>query len=204
VPDLVTRALTADTWPDFARLVEAHGGVWGGCWCMAFHPPRGNPPYTADDNRLAKEQRVRAGTAHAALVYDGDDCVGWCQFGPPEELPRIKHRRAYDAAAPTPPDWRVTCFFAAKSHRRSGVATAALRGALEEIGRLGGGTVESYPEDATGRKVSGSFLYNATLAVFESQGFERVRQLGKHHWVVRTAVASTAGQAADADSPHRR
>jgi hypothetical protein len=101
VPDLVTRALTADTWPDFARLVEAHGGVWGGCWCMAFHPPRGNPPYTADDNRLAKEQRVRAGTAHAALVYDGDDCVGWCQFGPPEELPRIKHRRAYDAAAPT-------------------------------------------------------------------------------------------------------
>jgi hypothetical protein len=22
-------------------------------------------------------------------------CVGWCQFGAPGELPRIKHRRAY-------------------------------------------------------------------------------------------------------------
>ncbi len=133
--------------------------------------------------------------AHAALVYDGDDCVGWCQFGSPEELPRIKHRRAYDAGAPTPPDWRITCFFAAKTHRRSGVATSALRGALEQIGRLGGGTVESYPEDATGRKVSGSFLYNATLAVFESQGFKRIRQLGKHHWVVRTVVPRSTGNA---------
>lgn len=159
---------------------------------MAFHPPRGNPPYSADDNRLAKEQRVRTGTAHAALVYDGDDCVGWCQFGSPDELPRIKHRRAYDAAGPTPPDWRITCFFSAKTHRRSGVATTALRGALKEIGRLGGGTVESYPEDGTGRRVSASFLHNATLAVFEGQGFERVRQLGKHHWVVRAVVAPTS------------
>jgi GNAT superfamily N-acetyltransferase len=156
---------------------------------MAFHPPRGNPPYTAEDNRLAKEQRVHAGTAHAALVYDGDDCVGWCQFGSPEELPRIKHRRAYDAGTTGPPDWRITCFFAAKTHRRSGVASTALHGALEEIARLGGGTVESYPEDAAGRKVSGSFLYNSTLAVFEAQGFERVRQLGKHHWVVKRLVA---------------
>jgi GNAT superfamily N-acetyltransferase len=155
---------------------------------MAFHPPRGNPPYSAEDNRLVKEQRVRARTAHAVLVYDGDDCVGWCQFGSAEELPRIKHRRAYDSVATAAPDWRITCFFAAKTHRRSGVASAALRGALQEIARLGGGTVESYPEDTTGRKVSGSFLYNATLAVFESQGFARVRQLGKHHWVVSRVV----------------
>lgn len=154
----------------------------------AFHPPRGNPPHSAEDNRQAKEQRVRAGTAHAALVYDGDRCVGWCQFGPPEELPRIKHRRAYAAAAPTPPDWRITCFFAAKTARRSGVATAGLHGALVEVARLGGGTVESYPEDADGRKVSGSFSYNATLSTFERQGFERVRQSGTHHWVVRKVV----------------
>ena len=31
------RALGAATWPDFARLVERHNGVWGGCWCMGFH-----------------------------------------------------------------------------------------------------------------------------------------------------------------------
>jgi hypothetical protein len=32
------RPLDGTTWPDFARLVERHNGVWGGCWCMAFHP----------------------------------------------------------------------------------------------------------------------------------------------------------------------
>ena len=27
-----TRPLSADTWDDFAKLVEANNGVWGGCW----------------------------------------------------------------------------------------------------------------------------------------------------------------------------
>ena len=48
--------------------------------------------------------------------------------------------------------------------------------------------MESYPEDTAGRKVSGSFLYNATVALFERHGFERVRQIGKHHWVVSRFV----------------
>jgi len=78
--------------------------------------------------------------------------------------------------------------FAGRAHRGQGVADAALAGALEEIARLGGGRVESYPEDIAGRKVSGSFLYNATLALFERHGFERVRQIGKHHWVVSRLV----------------
>ena len=87
------------------------------------------------------------------------------------------------------PDWRITCFFVANKQRRRGVADAALHGALAEIERLGGGTVESYPEDAAGRKVSGSFLHNCTLQMFERHGFERDRQIGKHRWVVRRTVA---------------
>ncbi|HSM45585.1 MAG TPA: GNAT family N-acetyltransferase, partial [Acidimicrobiia bacterium] len=30
--------LRPDTWDAFARLVERHNGVWGGCWCLWFHP----------------------------------------------------------------------------------------------------------------------------------------------------------------------
>jgi ribosomal protein S18 acetylase RimI-like enzyme len=131
---------------------------------------------------------VGLGRAHAALVYDGTQCVGWCQFGPPGELPRIKHQKAYREGLEQLPDWRITCFFVGRTHRGRGVADAALAGALEEIGRLGGGMVESYPEDAAGRKVSGSFLYNATVALFERHGFQRMRRIGKHHWVVRRFV----------------
>jgi len=41
-----------------------------------------------------KERLVREGKAHAALVFDGDAAVAWCQNGSPEELPRIAHRKA--------------------------------------------------------------------------------------------------------------
>jgi GNAT superfamily N-acetyltransferase len=188
VTGLTSKPLNPATWPDFADLVERSNGVWGGCWCMGFHPEGVGRDTTPEQNRAAKERRVLAGSTHAALVYDGSTCVGWCQFGSPEELPRIKSRRAYEAEATTPPTWRITCFFVDRGHRGQGVAAAALAGALEEIARLGGGTVESFPEDVEGRKVSGSFLHNATLALFESQGFERTRRIGKNRWVVTRLV----------------
>jgi GNAT superfamily N-acetyltransferase len=182
------KPLDETTWPDFARLVEKHNGVWGGCWCMAFHPEGVGRGRTAAQNRSDKERRVREGRAHAALVYDGSTVVGWCQFGPPDELPRVKNRRAYLEGLTDLPDWRITCFFIDRDYRGKGVAAAALEGTLHEIARLGGGTVESYPEDAAGRSVSSSFLHNGTLAMFERQGFRRDRRLGKNHWVVTKVV----------------
>jgi len=79
--------------------------------------------------------------------------------------------------------------FAQLASDHHGVADAGLDGALAEIARLGGGRVESYPEDTAGRKVSGSFLNNATVAMFERHGFTRERRLGKNHWVVSREIA---------------
>ena len=189
MPPFTIKPLSESTWPDFAALVERHNGVWGGCWCLEFHP---EGKERSVHRREKKELRVRQGTAHAALVYDDATCVGWCQFGAPEELPRIKHLRVYAEGAFPPPQWRITCFFVDKAYRGKGVSSAALAGALKEIARLGGGTVESYPEDVTDRKVSASFLYNSRLAMFEHQGFERVRRLGKNHWVVATVIPASA------------
>jgi hypothetical protein len=104
MPRVRVRALDETTWPDFARLVERHNGVWGGCWCMGFHAEGVGRGRTVAQNRSDKECRVREGRAHAALVYDGPECVGWCQFGPTDELPRIKHRRAYEAGVGELPD----------------------------------------------------------------------------------------------------
>jgi len=183
---MITRPLEPGTWDAFAGLVEANNGVWGGCWCMAFHPE--GLERDPDALRAHKLRRVESGDAHAALVFDGDDCLGWCQFGSPAELPRVPNRKAYEAEPGEPPDWRITCFFSGRGARGRGVAATALAGALEQIAALGGGVVEGYPEDAAGRKVSGSFLFHGTLAMFESQGFERVRKIGKHRWVVAKAV----------------
>ena len=178
------RPLDETTWPDFARLVEKHNGVWGGCWCMAFHPEGVGRSKTPEQNRSEKERRVREGCAHAALVYDGATCVGWCQFGSPDELPRIKRKRAYLETLTELPDWRITCFFVDKAYRGRGAAAGALAGALQQIAGLGGGTVESYPESVDDRSVAGSFLHNGTVSMFERHGFERTRPIGKNHWVV--------------------
>lgn len=179
-----TRPLDASTWPDFAALAKAHHGVWAGCWCLGFHEEGRNGSHTPEQRRALKETRIREGRAHAALVFDASACVGWCQFGSAEELPRIKHQKAYREGLRELPDWRITCFFVGRTHRHRGVADAALAGALEQIAQLGGGIVESYPEDTSDRKVSGSFLNNGTLAMFERHKFTRSRQIGKHRWVV--------------------
>ena len=110
-------------------------------------------PKTALHNRLEKERRVRVRRAHAILVYDGPACVGWCQFGAAAEPPRIKRRRAYSEGLTVLPDWRITCFFVPASTGTKGLRLA-LDGALQEIARRGGGTVESYPERVEGRSVS--------------------------------------------------
>ena len=175
-------------WAAFAALVERNNSVWGGCWCMAFHPEEIGRDTTPALNRERKLGRVRAGTAHAALVFDGDECVGWCQFGAPDEVPRIKSRAAYEKGRMTLPEWRIACCYVGKGRR--GVATAALAGALDLIAGLGGGTVEGYAEDAG--SVPAGFLYNGDLSTYEKLGFVRDRMIGKHRWVVTRVVALTS------------
>ena len=187
---LTVRALGPDTWDAFADLAERHHGVWGGCWCTWFHTSHAEKSFTVEGNRALKERLVREGKAHAALVFDGEVAVGWCEFGSCTELPNIHHRKQYDAEADLLPDYRLTCFFVDTRYRRRGVSAVALRGALDLIARAGGGVVEGYPHDTDGRKKSASFLYNGTRTLFEDAGFELVRTKGKTNTVMRRTVAA--------------
>jgi len=185
-----SRPLDASTWPAFAELMERNNGVFGGCWCIGFHPEGSQ---RGIDQRQVKEDLVRAGRSHAAVVLDADGAAqGWCQFGSPEELPNIKHRRMYDKDAPARPDWRITCFYVDPKHRGQGVARVALAGALGEIARAGGGLVEAISEVTAGREAPGRFLFSATVELFEQHGFTRVRQVGKHAWIVSAQVKPRA------------
>ena len=121
---LTSRPLDASTWGAFAELVERNNGVFGGCWCIRFHPECGQQGTSYRD---VKEARVRTGGAHAALV-------------------------------------------------------------LDQIARAGGGLVEAVPEATAGRRAVGRLLFSATLELFEEYGFTRVRQVGKHAWIVSRIV----------------
>lgn len=202
VGDYLIKPLSPDTWEAFAELAERHNGCWnaihgscwaqgGGCWCMRFQQscaPRQSP---GEGNRSRKERLVREGQAHAALVFDGDAVVAWCQYGTPEELPDLHHRREYLATLDHLPDYRLTCLFVDKKRRGNGLAGIAVRGALDLIRQAGGGIVETYPQDTDGEQVSPTVLYNGTRTLFEQEGFRYIRPKGKYNCVMRTEV--TAG-----------
>jgi GNAT superfamily N-acetyltransferase len=141
VSDYTVKPLVPDTWDAFARIAERHNGVFGGCWCTWFHTLHAEKTFEAEGNRALKQRWVNEGRAHAALVFDGDAAVAWCEYGTPAELPNIYHRKEYEANLDRLPDYRITCLFVDKKYRRKGMTAVALRGALDLIAQAGGGMV---------------------------------------------------------------
>ncbi len=195
MPGLTIRALAPETFEDFAALLERNGGMYASCWCTKFHPDCAEKGQSYEGNRALKQRHVAEGTAHAALVYDGGRAVAWAQFGSPEELPSIQHRKEYLAMTEVLPDFRVTCIQVERGLRGQGLASRALRGAVELIAQAGGGLVEGYPHDTGGvRKKNSSFLYNGTRALYEREGFTYDRPKGQVNCVmVREVAPSTSG-----------
>ncbi len=189
--ELTIGALTPETWDAFAALVERHNGIFGGCWCIYFHPDCAERGQGYEGNRALKRTLVEKGEAHAALAFDGDRAVAWCEFGTPEELPNIHHRKDYESRGDPLPDYRLTCLFIDKEYRRRGISPQVLQGALDLIAQAGGGVVEGYPQDLSdGRRVGNSFLYNGTRALYERAGFTYEGPKGKGHTVMRRTVAA--------------
>ena len=188
--DLTIKALAPETFGDFVALVERNKGMFASCWCVHFHPDCAEKGQSAEGNRALKQRLVADGIAHAALVYDGDLAVAWAEYGSPEELPSIHHRKEYVATAERLPDYRVTCILVERGLRGQGLAAIALRGAVELIAQAGGGLVEGYPHDTGGiRKKNSSFLYNGTRTIYEREGFTYDRPKGQGNCVMVREVA---------------
>src|SRR5436190_20283694 len=91
-----TRPLNASTWDAFAELVERNNGVYGGCWCIAFHTEyqRG-----VSYPRTLKEQLVKAGRARRPSLRRRRCGAGLGPVRHPrgtraQALPRVRERPA--------------------------------------------------------------------------------------------------------------
>jgi len=189
VTEFSTKQLSKRTWSDFERLFETHPapGAYP-CWCMHNHrsgvEKRSNPrALWVRRNHREKRALVEQGRSHGILVYSHGEPVGWCQYGPAKELPRIdnhpKYRKLASASDRTP--WRITCFVVHKKYRRRGVAGTALKAALAAIQRQGGGLVEAYPIKCWGAYAE----YRGTVSMFEREGFRIVAPLGERNVLMR-------------------
>lgn len=186
------RELTRSTWPDFQRFFEKPG-EWGVCWCVYY--ARAKPPddggmsleQRAERNRMEKKSSVSHGRAHGILVYDGGEPVGWCQYGPREEIPRVDSMRRYKALGRDVGGkklWRISCFSVARGYRKKGVASRGLEAALASIKRRGGGVVEAYPV----RRKGALATWFGTASMFEKQGFRVVAPFGRSNVLVEKTV----------------
>lgn len=204
-----SKELSLETWPDFNTLFTKGNG-WDFCACMHFHRPRSLPQNfhlrTRAERGLRnlreKRDLVEAGRAHGILVYANGEPVGWCQYGPQEELPRFDHSRNYQGHAPKNLDkiWRISCFVVDKKYRQQGIATAALKAALEAIRKKGGGVVEAFPPipwqklcreriRRCGHAPSfGNASTHGTLSMFKKFGFKVVAPYGLTNVIVRKRV----------------
>ena len=195
-PDYSTKELTKETLPDFERLLETHPAPGAfSCWCMYHKRARpfvvSKEPHSkvkrAARDREQKRELVETGRSHGILVFSKGEPVGWCQYGSREELPRFDRDRSSSKLAPkgeTKKFWRITCFVVDREHRKRGVASAALKAALEAIRSQGGGLVEAYPITRWGAYRE----YLGTVSMFQKVGFKIVAPFGKNNVVMRRKI----------------
>ena len=183
------KELSKKTWPEFEEffLKKRIGDGWW-CWCTYHHQLSGSSveykqlrsrAKIADRNRREKRALVQSGQAHGIILYADGKPVGWCQYGPKDELPRIDHRPRYrrlnleDSSGSRL--WRITCFIVHENHRGRGLAGTALQAALDSIRKKGGGLVEAYPVSKSDQ--GSNYRYCGTVSMFEKAGFKTVAPL---------------------------
>jgi hypothetical protein len=194
-PEFVTKELSKKTWPDFVKLFK-RPGEWGACWCVCYQRPGPIPKsegagltlsQRAERNRRDKKALVDAGRSHGILVYEGKNPVGWCQYGPREEIPRIDAGRKYKKLSldnEGRPLWRISCFSVDRKYRHRGVAKIGLEAAIQSIKAKEGGLIEAYPVKGKGALAT----WFGTVSMFREEGFEFVAPFGKSNVLMRRRI----------------
>ncbi|WP_022882914.1 GNAT family N-acetyltransferase [Gryllotalpicola ginsengisoli] len=179
---------TAPLWPALERLF-GRGGASNGCWCMYWLL---GPEYHRRDralNRQALRASVEQGPPPGLLAFaegadpERDAAIGWLRLTPRAELAWLNAKREF-APVDEQPVWSVSCLYVGSRHRRSGVAGALVRAAVEQAAAGGAPAVEAYPVDAS---VPGATrnAFTGYLTTFLAAGFTEVARRAPARPIVR-------------------
>ena len=193
-PSLITVVpATPEHWPDIESLFANIP-----CWCQYWRVSASEYGRKSKDELLesalarqrnALRSQLERPTPPGVIAYMGDQIVGWCGFGPRNEMERLVRSRTIPAVDQRPV-WAIVCFIVRTGYRRRGVARALLRGTIECARSFGAPALEAYPVDPGSKRISTSFAYVGTLSMFEREGFHRVvetsaRSAGLPRWLMR-------------------
>jgi GNAT superfamily N-acetyltransferase len=176
--------VTPDRWDDFVDLFRRRGPRGGTgpiqCSCMWWRQ-RGK---SAERNRRAMEELVRAGGEPGLLAYEDGAAIAWVSVAPREQYGHLARSRTYAPPGPDPGAWCIACFWLDPRVRRQGVASALLAAAVDHAVARGASAIEAYPHR---RRPD----YMGAEGMFAAAGFEPVREAGP-----RTIMRYERGSAA--------
>lgn len=166
------RPLTPDRFDDFADVVnrsrrDTH------CWCVT-HRLRGRD--IDDLGGGSREQAMRRlaveTPAPGVIAYHDDVPVGWCNIGPRAAMPKLASSTVIRPVDDVPV-WSIICLVVRAGHRRQGVTTRLIEGAVEYAASLGAPAVEAYPADPDGR-MDTTMAFVGTVSMFTKAGFRHI------------------------------
>ena len=178
-PKVALEVLTPADWPVVERLFGPKG-VTGGCWCMWWRR-RGGKSWAAcrgEPNRLAFRDLVLNSAAKGVIAFNGDEPIGWCNFGPREDFLRFATSRVLQRPSMAK-RWSIACFYVRAGWRRKGIAQLLLARATAEAFRRGAEEVEGYPKSyGSDGNSPAAFVWTGLPRMFETAGFAPVNAEG--------------------------
>ena len=170
---MIVRLVTAEDFDALAALFERDHSP---CYCRYWHFTGTNKEWEArcalEPEKNREELRVALQTPPQGLVAVTDRIVGWVKLVPQPTLHKLLMRSPYKGLE-TPEVWSIGCFLIDPEHRRTGVATALVRGAIDHARSLGAKTLEAYPRVFEG--MHDAEQWTGPYAMFEHLGFEVFR-----------------------------
>lgn len=181
-------------WAD-VELVFGTRGDPSTCWCQYFKLQGADwrAASTSQCHDALESQRAHDDPPPGVIAYLGDEPAGWCAVEPRSKLPRLARSRVVatgtaESDFDDPSVWAVSCFVVRVGHRRRGVGSALLAGAVAQAERLGARVVEGYPVDTERSDASSAELFHGTLSQFLAAGFELIARPTESRAVVSRTV----------------
>lgn len=177
--EITVQPITPKLADDLDSFSRAHGRFrW--CSCMSWRMPSTEFRNSDKEERAARlASLVEADKPVGLLAYSGDIPIGWCSVAPRESYGALVRSRVL-APVDEKPVWSIVCMFVDSGHRRRGVASALLRGAVDYAHSMSAVIIEGYPVEP-----GKSYSHMGTVAMFESAGFVDVTPAGRSRAVMR-------------------
>jgi len=168
-----THSVTPDRFDDFADVVNPNRRA-SHCWCVSHRLRQREIDELGGGSREQAMRRLceREDPPGVVTYHDGVP-VGWCNIGDRRAIPRLVHStkiRPLDDV----PVWSIVCVVVRGGHRKQGVTSHLIEGAVGYAASRGAPAVEAYPVDPGGRRMDTTMAFVGTRAMFLSAGFEVV------------------------------